>query len=37
MCGGCDVNIRVCTFLDHGVTVGFLWDVIKAWVRRDVC
>ncbi|AXQ65019.1 hypothetical protein SEA_RENAUD18_36 [Mycobacterium phage Renaud18] len=31
------MNIRVCTFLDHGVTVGFLWDAVKAWVvRRDV-
>ncbi|XAO35196.1 hypothetical protein SEA_FREDDYB_36 [Mycobacterium phage FreddyB] len=27
------MNIRVCTFLDHGVTVGFLWDALKTWVR----
>ncbi|AKU45006.1 hypothetical protein FLORINDA_36 [Mycobacterium phage Florinda] len=27
------MNVRVCTFLDHSVTVGFLWDAIKAWVR----
>ncbi|AIK69144.1 hypothetical protein PBI_HADES_37 [Mycobacterium phage Hades] len=27
------MNVRVCTFLDHVVTVGFLWDALKEWMR----